>query len=444
MKRESLTFCGYALLMANLLILTPQLPYPPQQGTSLRNYHIIRGLAGRHDITLLTFLEANETVDPQAIAPLLELCKALIIVPAPTRSLKQRLLQLLTTRRPDMAHRLASPFFDDQLRHLLSESRFDIVQIEGIELAPAIETIRQVNSVTNNGSRIVFDDHNAETELQRRNFVTDLAKAERWPAAAYSWVQIGRLRRFETWACRQADWVTAVSEADRRYLRSLVPEGQTSISVIPNCIDVSEYDTYQLFSGSGGKDSAPKAGKPVAYDLVFTGKMDYRPNVDAVLWFADAIWPLIRRERPATTWAVVGQKPHPRLARLRSLEGVTMTGWVEDVKPYLAKANVYIMPFRIGSGTRLKLIEAMAAGKAIVSTATGAEGFPVQHNRELLLAERPDEVAAAVLHLLSHPQERQQLGEAARRFAQQYDWRAVTPAFDAIYQQLLQASSGAS
>jgi glycosyltransferase involved in cell wall biosynthesis len=408
-----------------ILILTPQLPYPPHQGTSLRNYHIIRGLARRHQITLLSLLEAGQTADAETIAPLLDLCVAVETVPAPARSRGRRLWQLAATRRPDMDQRLHSPLFNVALRDLLSRNRFDVVQVEGIELARAMAIIRIVTP----RSKILFDDHNAETALQRRALLADLTNPGRWPAAAYSWLQIGRLRRFERWACRQADWVTAVSEADRRHLLALLPSLRTKITVVPNCIDVQQFQS--------GPAVAEERDGAFAYDLLFTGKMDYRPNVDAVLWFADEVWPRIRQQRPQTTWAIVGQKPHSRLQRVRELADVTVTGWVESVQPYLAGAAVYVMPLRVGSGTRLKLIEAMAAGKAVVSTPIGAEGFPVQHERQVLLAATPAETATAVLRLLDQPEERQRLGEAAQQLAQQYDWRRVIPLFDEVYKQMV-------
>lgn len=206
-----------------LLLLTPQLPYPPQQGTSLRNFHILRGLAADHEITLLSFLEPGQTAVPHQIAPLIALCRHIETVPAPARSTGQRLRQLLTTRLPDMAHRLYSPAFADRLRHLLAANQFDVVQIEGIELARYIDVIR----VASKGVKIVFDNHNAETELQRRNMQTDWRQPRRWPAAAYSWMQVGRLARFECWACATADWVTAVSETDQRHLQSLISNLQS-------------------------------------------------------------------------------------------------------------------------------------------------------------------------------------------------------------------------
>ncbi|MCP4361376.1 MAG: glycosyltransferase [Chloroflexi bacterium] len=419
-----------------ILILTPQLPYPAQQGTSLRNVHIIRGLAAEHEITLLSFLEEEQTADPAKIAPLVKLCQRIETVPVPPRTTGQRLRQLITTRRPDMAHRLHSPEFNIRLRQLLAETTFDIVQIEGIELARAIEIIRAASQC-----KIVFDDHNAETELQRRNMLTDLWQPRRWVAATYSWVQARRLARFESWACTQADWVTAVSTTDAYHLQSLilrprsgqVSNPQSPISVIPNCIDVPQYQ-----SDLTGFKRPPVANlSGLKFDLVFSGKMDYRPNVDAVLWFADEIWPRIQTIRPSTTWAVVGQKPHARLQRLQELNGVTVTGWVESVRPYIHNASVFIMPFRIGSGTRLKLIEAMAAGRAIISTPIGAEGFPVTHDQELLLAESGEEMVTAVLHLLNDAEKRKRLGTAAQTFAQQYDWRRVIPQFNQIYTQLL-------
>jgi glycosyltransferase involved in cell wall biosynthesis len=225
-----------------------------------------------------------------------------------------------------------------------------------------------------------------------------------------------------------ADGVTAVSDTDKQTLEQLTANNQQStIKVIPNCVDV-----LQLQDLAGLENAASSH----AYDLVFIGKMDYRPNVDAVLWFVDEVWPMIVAQRPSTSFAIVGQKPHVRLERLRDVSGVTLTGWVDSVTPYLLGASVFIMPFRIGSGTRLKLIEAMAMGKAIVSTPIGAEGFAVQGGEQLLLAETAAEMGTAVLHLLAHPEERERLGQNARQFAQQYDWRQVIPRFDELYQLL--------
>lgn len=405
----------------DVLLLMPQLPYPALQGTSLRNLNILRGLAEAYRVHLLAAVEAGPGDSGQPVAapqPLRELCARVEQAPAARRSRGQRLWRLLSDRRPDMAHRIYGPEFAAALETLLRAQPFRVVQVEGIELAAAIPLVRKLQP----GARIIFDDHNAEAALQERAMLTDLRQPRRWPAAAYSWLQVGRLRRFERWACRAADHVIAVSEADGESLRALMGEGGPPLTVVPNAIDVARYQE-------------PAAEPLPRYDLLFSGKMDYRPNVDAMLWFGREIWPKIRAARPETTWAIVGQKPHRRLERLRGLPGVTVTGRVEDVRPYLAGATVYVMPFRMGSGTRLKLIEAMAVGAPLVSTRLGAEGFPVEDGRELLLAEEAEPFARAVLRLLEDEDLRARLSAAGRHLAWQYDWRRVMPRLVAVYEE---------
>ena len=327
------------------------------------------------------------------------------MVPAPPRrSTLNRLWQMASTGKPDMALRLSSDRFEITLRRLLSEREFDVVQVEGIELAWTMEPIRAIRPDV----KLVFDAHNAESVLQERSMQADLGNARRWPAAAYSWLQSRRLRRLEAWIGEKADWVTAVSQSDKESLAVQMRSSQVPITVVPNSIDVSQY------MGGAETEDFSDASVP-SYDLIFIGKMDYRPNVDAVLWFAKEVWPSILARLPDTTWAIVGQKVHARLASVRDLPGVTFTGWVEHVQPYLAQAKVFVMPFRVGSGTRLKLIEALAAGKAVVSTSMGVEGYPVQHGRELLLADTAGEMADAVLKLLAEPELRTATGDIRTR-----------------------------
>ena len=403
--------------MARILLLTPQLPYPPHQGTSLRNFHLLRALAERHEVTLLSFAEDDRPAD---VARLSELARVLPPLPVPPRTTGQRLRQLLTTSAPDMALRLRSGAFSEALTGALHTAQFDAVQIEGIELAWTIPTVR----ATGSRARLVLDCHNAETELQRRALRGDRSRPARWPAAAYSAIQVGRLARFEREALAAADVVIAVSEEDRRQLMALVGH-ERPVAVIPNVIDVQAYRWQMLVPDE------------CRFDLVFTGKMDYRPNVDGVLWFAEAIWPLVRRQRPDATWAIVGQRPHPRLAALREQPGITLTGRVEHVQPYLAGAGVYVLPLRIGSGTRLKLIESMAAGCTVVSTTIGAEGFALDDGGEAILADTPEAFAAAVLGLLDDPARRAAMGTRAQAFAAQYDWRRVAPLLNEVYDRLL-------
>jgi glycosyltransferase involved in cell wall biosynthesis len=314
-----------------------------------------------------------------------------------------------------MALRLWSDAFADHLNRWLQDRPFDIVQIEGIELASYLPLARQAAP----RPLVVFDDHNAEYLLQRRAFETDLRLPRRWHAAAYSFIQWRRLRRFEAATCRRADRVIAVSGADRVALRRLVPG--LAVDVIPNCIDTAAYHRPDV------------TGVP-PFTVLFTGKMDFRPNVDAALWFGREIWPLIRARRPDATWGIVGKAPHPRLDVLRDDPSITIVGEVPAMPPYLAAADLYVIPLRMGGGTRFKLLEAMAAATPVVSTAVGAEGVPVRSEREVLLADTPVEFAAAVLRLMNDPALGRRLTAAAHRLVtEQFDWRVVLGDLEQVY-----------
>jgi sugar transferase (PEP-CTERM/EpsH1 system associated) len=403
-----------------ILILTPQFPYPPQQGTTIRNYNLIAGLAHRHQMHLLAF------GDPVASrgTPLDDLCQSVQVVPPPQHSMGRRLRGLLFSRLPDMAQRLPSAQFGAALDETLEHEHPDVVEVEGIELA---RYLFQVADSRGEKRRpwLVFDDHNAEYILQQRAFETDVRQPRRWIAAAYSFVQWQRLRGYERRACCAADRVVAVSETDATALGRLVA-GLEPV-VVPNGVDT---DLYTAPIPSLQAQQAPGTG-----DLVFTGKMDFRPNVDAVLWFAQEVLPLIHGESPQTRFWVVGKDPHSRLAPLAADPGVRLTGRVEDVRPYIAGAAVYVIPLRIGGGTRLKVLEAMVMGKAIVSTTLGCEGFDLVPDQELVVADTPADFAAAVLALLRDPQRRERIGRAARRFAgSRYDWRVIVPRLERAYE----------
>jgi glycosyltransferase involved in cell wall biosynthesis len=161
--------------------------------------------------------------------------------------------------------------------------------------------------------------------------------------------------------------------------------------------------------------------------------MDFRPNVDAALWFAQEVLPLVRQVESDAHFVIVGQKPHRRLDVLRGRPDVVLTGAVDDTRPYIAGAVIYVVPLRMGGGTRFKILEAAAMGRAIVSTAMGCDGFPVQHGRELLIADSPREFADAVITLLRDPTLRAELGTAARAFVEAYDWNQIIPGLEAVY-----------
>jgi glycosyltransferase involved in cell wall biosynthesis len=168
--------------------------------------------------------------------------------------------------------------------------------------------------------------------------------------------------------------------------------------------------------------------------MTFVGKMDFRPNIDAMTWFVEDILPRIRAEIPLAHLVIVGQKPAPRIQALAQNPGVEITGWISDTRPFVADAAVYVVPLRMGSGTRLKVLEAMAMGKAIISTTRGVEGIACTPNDDVVIADTSTAFARAVIELLRDPQRRRELGRNARALVEsKYDWRAIIPQFDQVY-----------
>jgi len=407
--------------MAAILILTPQIPYPPRQGTALRNWGLLRGLSEHHEISLLAFASPDQGLAPE---PLLVRCtERTAIIPQPARSLKDRLWDLAVTGRPDLTQRLASSAFREQLVAWLSRYHFDWILVEGLELAPYLTSLAEAKASAEDASaedvsamgvpKIIFDDHNCEYVLQRRAARADLGRPKRWPGALYSSVQWRRLRRYEAQVCDRSDLVVAVSEADAAALRAIVPD--LDPLVISNGIDVAAYASFEASA-----DLAQPA-------FVFTGTMDFRPNVDGVLWYADHVWPRIRERLPGAHFYIVGRHPHARLERLREVPGVVITGSVPETQPYIRAAAVYVVPLLVGGGTRLKLLESTAMGKAIVATRLAAEGFAAPE-RAMVLADTPSEFADACVRLAQDEGERAAWGGRAQAYAGAYDWDKLLPA----------------
>ncbi len=414
-----------------LLILTPQLPYPTHQGTTIRNFNIIKNLAPRHEITLVSFGTPEEL---QNAEPLRALCRRIEIAPYPTRTMTQRARDTVFSPLPDMALRLKSDAMHDLVGRVRRDEHYDIVQVEGIEMA------RYVESFAARRAPLVFDDHNAEYVLQRTAYESDARRLTRWHAAVYSFIQWKKLERYERDICRRADRVATCSDADTKAVAALlsvrsktlalhasVENRKSKISTIPNGVDTDHF-----------VPSDEVCAKPLAeLSMVYAGKMDFRPNIDAMLWFCDEILPRIRAEIPLAHIVIVGQKPAARIAALRERQGVEVTGWVTDTRPYIADAAVYVVPLRMGSGTRLKVLEAMAMGQAIVSTTRGVEGIDLVADRDAVIADAPDAFARQVVALLRDAERRRTLGQAARALAEsKYDWRKIVPRFEQVYENL--------
>ncbi len=224
--------------------------------------------------------------------------------------------------------------------------------------------------------------------------------------------------------CRSFDGVVAVSDLDRQYMQT-------------------HYQAPRVFTIPTGVDTeylAPRADEPEANRLIFVGSMDWLPNEDAILFFAQQVLPRIRRVIPDIQLSVVGRNPSPHLRqRLADEPAIELVGWVDDVRPFIARHALYILPLRIGGGTRIKVYEAMAMGKAIVSTSIGTEGLPVEHGREVWLADGAESFAEAVVHVLQDRTARQQLEGAARRFVEDHcSWDRAASTFAEICHQVVE------
>lgn len=392
-----------------ILIVTASLPYPPASGGAIRVYGFLKGLheAG-HQITLMSFGESDGKD-----TPLTDICEYIEVLPFPERSKIERLKMLFLTSKADIETRFYSEPFKNRVLNLIEENDYDLIQFEAIEIACYLPIVRE--SFPN--IKIYFDTFNAEADLQRVIYEIDRQEIERWPHALYSLIQTQRIHQYEGDLCRAANLVIAVSQEDQEILSRYRNDASTLI--VPSGIFTDDYLI---------PDEVINLGKNA---VVFTGKMDYRPNVDAMLWFTDNILPQIKDAH----LTIVGQKPHSRIQHLSERENITLTGWVDTVPPYLHAADVYVAPLRMGSGTRLKILEAMASGCAIVATTTAAAGLSDEAKSALVIADDEKSFAEAVTDLLKNPEKCRELGDCARKVVKvEYDWSVLIPKLLRIYQ----------
>ncbi|HLY20543.1 MAG TPA: glycosyltransferase [Bryobacteraceae bacterium] len=379
---------------------------PPDMGGKIRSYQILKQLARRHEITLFTFY-AEHTNDQHLLGN--DIFSKLVPVPLPLpgrRSLGEYLhaARIMAAGRPVSVYKFLHPDVRRRYAELLAASQFDLIVCDFIVPAPLMRW--------NTPPPTILFTHNVEARIWERH--AQVASTPLMKAA--SWFEARALVRTERRYVDQADHVFTVSENDRaHFLQYIAPD---RISVIPTGVDTEYFQ--------------PLAEPAQPFAMVFTGSMDYMPNEDAAAYFVDEILPLIQAEVPAALFWAVGRRPTRRTQALASAT-ILVTGAVEDIRPYLAKAAVCVVPLRSGSGTRIKIFEAMAMGKAVVSTTMGAEGLPVRHGENIVLADRPADFAFHVVRLLRDPAAREQLGRAARKLVEEnYSWASAAAEFDKI------------
>ncbi len=290
-----------------------------------------------------------------------------------------------------------------KLSDLIRQDKFDIVLCDFIAPVGVVPWGAPL-------PKVIFT-HNVEAMIWKRHY--EVAENALW--RAISWWEWRKMEAAETKYLRLADRVLTVSETDRDTFTPFLP-GKT-ITVIPTGVDIEYFQPMSL-------QESPES-------LVFTGSMDWLPNEDGILYFVDEVLPLLKLRYPEVSLNVVGRNPSRKLQALADKEqALRLTGWVDDIRPHLARGAICIVPLRIGGGTRLKIFEAMAMGKATVSTSVGAEGLPVQNGTNILLADTPTDFADAISRLFDDIPLRQRLGEAARTLVNEnYSWRKIAESF---------------
>ncbi len=393
-----------------ILFLSPTVPFPLTDGGRIRVYNLLKQIAQKSDVTLLA-LETQPT-DADGVAELQALGVQVHLVPnAPTLPPVSfsTLLKAFFKRQPITVARYDVPAYRRKLRELLGNETFDLVHYEMFHTA-------QFHTETDLPG--VLSQQNVDSAIWRR-----LCSETANPFYKFAyWTQQLAFQRYERALSPKFDAVTCTSDIDAAVFAQHCPKD--AIEIIPNGVDITHYQ--------------PDFAAEAPAHLIYIGSMDWYPNEDAVAFFADEVLPSIQSKVPNVQFSIVGGNPSGRVQKLAERDGVVVTGRVPEIKPYFAEATVFVVPLRIGSGTRLKILEALAMGKAIVSTSVGAEGLDLKNGKEIFIADEPDAFADAVTRLLTDEQLRRRIGENGRaRVEQDYDWRRIGEKLHILYTQIL-------
>jgi glycosyltransferase involved in cell wall biosynthesis len=392
-----------------ILYFCPQQLWPVNTGARLRNFHLANALGMGCSVTLLQILQPGEAV----VAPPAGVNFERVLTVYKDRSYTPgKILRGLWGPTPVTLLNYTSAGVTAYLREILKDGGFQAVQLESIHLFGYLNEIRSAPGKP----AVLLDWHNIESELMRRYAEAATDPAKRMVAKRTA----ALLARTELRALAECDAHTVVSEREKEKLLARAPKAL--IQVIPNGVDTAAYGAVPQGEGT---------------DLLFVGSMDYHANEEAVIWFAAEIWPRIANDFPALNFVIAGRNPSATVRALAS-ERITVTGTVDDVVPYYQKAFAVIVPLRVGGGTRLKILEAMAAGTPVISTRLGAEGLDVVDGEQILFADTPEQMQAAVNRLRADPSLRLRLSEAGRNLVRErYAWRALGTQLEAVHRGLL-------
>lgn len=420
-----LIFCMASISPGRLSILyVSQMPAsPPRFGAQARVHGLMTELARRHDLTAVMLVDNEFDIEECRLA-MQAFCREVILIRNPhgRDGLAKRLLQLrsLASTRSFERLRVTVPAMQQALDEVLRTRRFDIVNLEFTFLGHC--DLRQAPS----GEKLphlVVDSHELAYDLARQFAQAADSRGRRLFAGA-NW---RKLRREELGTYRAADGVYLCSAADEQRLLDQVPGASTA--VIPNAADVEYFQPR------------PTDPSPDGRTVVYFGLLSTVPNVDGMIHFVRDIWPHIVEAHPEVRFKIIGGRPPPSLLALAGPR-VELTGFVPDLRPHLAAAAAVVVPLRLGGGTRLKIVEAMAMGKAIVSTTLGAEGIEAVPGRDLLVEDQPAAFANAVSRLLTEPSLTARIGQSARQLAvERYAWSGAARALEGFYRRILEVGS---
>jgi glycosyltransferase involved in cell wall biosynthesis len=391
------------------LFVAPKIPWPATDGGRIAIYELVRHMTARgHQAAFLGFGSPQAADELCAHAGLLW-AKA---IPHDTTTNPVSALGNLFSPLPYTASKYKSSAMSDAIRSALQEELFDLVQLENTHMAHYLGLVQRHNKPA------VLRLQNVESLLAER-----YARTVPPPLSWYVALQSRRMRWFEARACEQASLCLAITEEDAGRIRRMAPNAQVAVS--PAGVDLERF--------------SPKLMSEEPGTVVYVGALNWPPNADSVRWFRTEIWPRILKEEPNARWIVVGKDPPSDIVRWPEEDrSITVTGFVEDVRPDLNRASVVVVPLRSGGGMRLKILEAMASGKAVVSTPLGAEGIPARNGEEILLAPPDRTFAVEVVRLLRQGAERKRIGKAARAWVERYGWNRVAEALEREYSALLE------
>jgi glycosyltransferase involved in cell wall biosynthesis len=392
---------------------------PVDTGGKIRSYNLLRQLASRHDVTLLSYYggERDEEYERE-IAEHLPGAET-IHTGAPETTIGQATgyLRHLFSRAPYAVTKFTSPKVARRIKTWMDEDRFDAVICDF--LAASLNFPRELKTPS-----LLFQ-HNVESSLWKR-------QAEHEPnliKRAVFKLEAAKMLRYERDTVLRFRDIIAVSDHDRALMSEMTDVAR--ITVVPTGVDLSQYRAAA--STVSAEDAGEASAMQVALEkeplVVFLGSMDWEANIDGVDYFCREVWPAVLRAVPGARFRIVGRNPHPRVRRLAS-DSVEVTGTVPSVIEHLREAAVFVVPLRVGGGTRLKIFEAMATGCAVVSTSIGAEGLEVEHGRDLLLADDAESFSRSVISLLKDVELRGRFERAAVELAAQHDWAVVTTRFE--------------